>query len=216
MDFSNAVLIVLAIPPALGAGVQIYRAFQDWRAGKPAEELLRRREWWGRLIYNLYLAALLIVVASTIWMREPSGFNAGWPDAIQCFYSPPTGGAAPSKYLFAYDAVHRGVQKLGDLVTYVSMRGSDETRRYYGMHEIWFSLNEKSLVRVNYKDHVPSTITVGGNPNMSYPVDELDLDGKNYAANFIPDINCGGDTLEAVVKAGNAFVYAKKAPLGRG
>jgi hypothetical protein len=64
--------------------------------------------------------------------------------------------------------------------------------RYYVAHTVWFHNEKKDIVR---PDKLPDTSDV--------PIEQ-------YKAAFPVALNCGGETIEKIKEAGNAFSFATK------
>jgi hypothetical protein len=72
----------------------------------------------GYMVYRLVHGVPSQSIQQTGSVTPPSGFNEGWPDAIQCYANYPLYGAQSSSYNFMYLTISRGVQKIGDVVRY--------------------------------------------------------------------------------------------------
>ena len=159
---------------------------------------------WQPTVLAIFGVTLIASAVGAWFESSPSGFNPPWPDAIQCHYNNPIGGTTPGSYNFTYNSIVKGVQKIGDIVKYDFIGNYNDPKWGYIPHEIWFSLPDKLLIKVPAQG---GDIVVGGN---TYKHDELDIEGQRYTQSYITKLDCGGNSIDEIVKAGNAYSFAQK------
>jgi hypothetical protein len=59
---------------------------------------------------------------------------------------------------------------------------------------------------VEKNDKKGGSVVIG---DIRYKYEDLDPEGKIYTWRFFP-MNCGGNAMDEIIKAGNAFVFATK------
>jgi hypothetical protein len=156
------------------------------------------RNPWRAIVSGLLGAALIGAAIARIWFEPmPTGFNSPWPDAISCKFTEPES-ATPSETIFYYKGTGAARNQFGSVVIYLLVGGQNsivpgETVATYFPHEIWFSNDEKKAL-LNPKD---------------VPITALSSISNRYKLFFIPDLNCGGTTIDEIKAAHKAFYFAK-------
>lgn len=174
------------------------------------------REWGGRPVFSLghlWAArwAICLLIGGGIFFGhqwfETVGFTDGWPDAISCRFTEPDS-AATSKAIFYYKGTGQARGPYGSVVIYLLtgggnavVKGEEKEGKIYFPHEIWFKPDSGKLWKPIAK---PADVS-----DAEWH-DKIGLLGARYAQWFLRGLDCGGNSIEAIAKAGNAFSFARK------
>jgi hypothetical protein len=192
------VALILAAPVAFHAGVSIHDRFFATREGKPIATQAPMPGRWSLIFFNLIGAGLLAAVILRTWVAPPpsalpSGFNTRWPDAIQCDNQlPDQTSNRKSPLIYTFNGMRFSRRNIGDVAGY-SIAGSYNKDGKYSPHEIWFSVASRKMI-------MPEEIRAAGS------LDEV----EKYYVDWFPYPDCGGNNIDAIVKAGRAYSFAQK------
>jgi hypothetical protein len=191
------IVALIALLIALPGCINNALALKDRWRHPPTIEPASQRQAVSRslFIFNIIGAALLLWVAYQMWLApsQIKGFSKGWPDAILCKGTEPEG-KNPSELVFYYKETAAARNEIGAVVVYLLVGGQNgvvptEKERSYFPHEIWFDEKEKRLLG-------PNDVSDSGTLSLRY---------KMF---FLPDLDCGGKTIEKIKEAGRAFSFA--------
>lgn len=182
------VLVLLALGPSLKALAGMVRR---WHKGKAMEPTTPSQSW-PQLLFNIVVTLMFVVVA---WRLSSSlgGFYPGWPDAIRCDSQlPDQTSDRKSPLIYTFNGLRYTRRYIGDVAGY-SIAGSDNVPGIgYSPHEIWFSVVTRKMI-------MPDQLSAAGS------LDQV----EEFYVRWFPKAYCGGTDIDAIIKAGRAFVFAR-------
>lgn len=206
----NAIMLGCTILGAVFAGGLLYlgaaSAFDFWPYGQkvPAPNgvpLMVVSPPISPLVLWIF-GALAVALLSARWAPlligrfsppAPSTFLPGWPDAIRAkWIEDHSTSTIPSTFIFHLKCEAAVRREFGHVIVYCMVGGTRRPASYHP-HELWFSIDGKRLLR---PDEVAD--------------DRLDGVGDLYKWYFLRGVDCGGETIDEIKNAGNAFALAQK------
>jgi hypothetical protein len=139
-----------------------------------------------------------------LFLPFQGSFNPSWPDAIKCMVRLPEN-TSLSPMVFYYQGISKARAALFDVARYFLVGGYNDAKGY-AAHEIWFNSDHR-LISVNKERNA---VIIGDDKDRAIAKNLLDPISQRYLdAYLVEAIDCGGTSMDAIRRTGNAFYFAK-------